>query len=132
MQSVSSNAVAQALSVIGTSASGVVTTGTYTGTGTFKSDNIGYVDLTKGKWIILLQIEYNAGGASGDSVVGLSLGNETWRIRVPNSNSNNDLDLQLTAFVDVTTSTNRVSLVLYHHKTVTLKGNTLCRAIRIA
>lgn len=132
MQSVSSNAVAQAISVIGSTVNGVITTGVYTGTGTFKNDNIGYVDLTKGKWIVILQIEYNASGASSDSVVGLSLGNETWRIRVPNSNQSNDLDLQLTAFVNVTTSTNRTSLYLYHHKTVTIKGQTVCLAIRIA
>ena len=131
-QPATSGGVAQAISVIGSTVSGVLTTGTYTGTGAFKSDNIGYVDLTKGKWIVILQIEYNASGASTDSVVGLSIGNETWRVRVPNSNPNNDLNLQLTAFVNVTATTSRTSLILYHHKTVTLKGNTLCLAIRVA
>lgn len=137
MQSVSSNAVAQevntingVLNSIGSIVNGTMTTGTYTGSGSFKADEVGYINLTKGTWVVLAQIEYGGRDTSNSSVVGLAIADQ-WRIRVPNLNSANDLDLQCVGIVGVGSNSYRCSITLFHHQTVIVTGATYCRAVKI-
>lgn len=129
MNSVTSNAVNAAISVIGTIIDGTIVQDTYTAS-SFKIDECGYINLTKGTWIIFIDLGYQGRDASNDSVIGIEVGG--FRVRTANVNQNNDLELQCFAISTVTESSRRVSIILVHHKTVILSGLAICRAIRIA